>query len=105
VYASLTTTRGEADSAVAVMAGETMLKWLGDIDGFEGLLMLQDDMGTTQVLSFWRDRETAERHLDARMRLRDSITATVEVEVEATAHYDVVFARLGARLAGTDAGG
>jgi heme-degrading monooxygenase HmoA len=105
VHASLTTTRGDADSDVAALAGETMLRWLGDIDGFEGLLMLQDDAETTQTLSFWRDRETAARHREARRRLRDSITTTVEVRVEATAEYDVVFARLGPRLAATDESG
>ena len=101
MYASLTTTKGTVDgmSEVAVMAGETMVTWLSEIDGFEGLLMLTDDAtGTTRVLSFWRDREVAERHREARMRLRDRITATVDVQVEDTVYYDVPFAHLDAKL-------
>ncbi len=82
------------------MAGETMVMWLSEIEGFEGLLMLTDETtGTARVISFWRDREVAERHQEARMRLRDRITATVDVQVEETVSYDVAFAHLGAKLA------
>ena len=58
MYASLTTTKGSVDNLadVAVMAGETMVMWLREIDGFEGLLMLSDEAsGTTHVISLWRD--------------------------------------------------
>lgn len=69
----------------ATMAGEEMLRWLRDIEGFEGLLMLSNEAdGTTLVLSFWESREVAEEHLAARMRLRDRVTATVNVEVQVT---------------------
>lgn len=97
MYASLTTTKGSVDNLadVAVMAGETMVMWLREIDGFEGLLMLSDEAsGTTHVISLWRDRAVADRHLEARLRLRDRITATVDVEVAETAHYDVPFAQV-----------
>ena len=95
MYASFTTTKGsiEGMSAVAAMAGEAMVTWLREIDGFEGLLMLTDEAsGTTHVISLWRDREVAERHREARMRLRDRVTATVDVRVEDTVYYDVPFA-------------
>ena len=78
---------------IATIAGEEMLRWLRPIDGFEGLLMLSNEAdGTTLVLSFWESREVAEEHLAARIRLRDRVTATVNVEVQETTNYEVTFA-------------
>jgi len=104
VYASFTTTKGSVEglSEVAAMAGEAMLVWLRESEGFEGLLILTDDTtGTTRVITFWRDREAEERNRESRMRLRDRMSETVEVRVEETASYDVSFAHLGAKLAAT----
>ena len=41
----MTTTQGTAEDmvAVAAMAGETMVEWLRDLEGFEGLVMLSND--------------------------------------------------------------
>ena len=78
----------------ATMAGEEMLRWLRPIDGFEGLLMLSNEAdGTTLVLSFWASREVAEEHAAARQRLRDSVTAAVNVQVEESTDYEVTFAQ------------
>lgn len=98
MHASMTTTRGSAEdmAAVATMAGETMVEWLRDLEGFEGLLMLSnDDTGITHVISFWESEDVAERSRVARLQLRDRITATVNVEVQETEPYEVSFAELG----------
>ena len=88
--------------AVATMAGETMVEWLRDLEGFEGLLMLSnDETGVTHVISFWESEEVAERSRVARLRLRDRITSTVSVEVQETEGYQVSFADLGSLLDGT----
>jgi heme-degrading monooxygenase HmoA len=95
VYASLTVTTGSNENMaeLAVLAGEAMVTWLREIEGFEGLLMLSNsDTGTTHVISLWESREVAERHRESRMRLRDSVTATVDVHVEETVNFDVLFA-------------
>jgi hypothetical protein len=99
MHASLTTTLGPADDdqlELAVMVGETMLGWLRDLEGFEGLLMLSDeDRGTTHVITFWESAEVAERSRISRLQLRDRITETVSVEVQETRPYTVSFADLG----------
>jgi heme-degrading monooxygenase HmoA len=78
-----------------MFAGEAMLPWLQEIQGFEGLLMLSNEAeGTTLVLTFWESREVAEEHRAARMEFRDRITATVDVQVEETVGYDVTFVHL-----------
>ena len=93
----MTTTRGSAEDmvAVAAMAGETMVEWLRELEGFEGLLMLSnDETGVTHVISLWESEEVAERSRVARLRLRDRITSTVSVEVQETEPYHVAFAEL-----------
>ena len=83
-------------TVVATMAGETMVEWLRELEGFEGLLMLSnDETGVTHVISFWENEEIAEHSRVARLRLRDRITSTVSVEVQETEPYHVSFAELG----------
>lgn len=101
MHVSLTRTRSAPDEPIeiATIAGEEMLPWLREIEGFEGLLMLSNETdGTTLVLTFWESQEVAERHRAARMQFRDRVTAAVNVEVEETVGYEVTFADLGSRV-------
>jgi heme-degrading monooxygenase HmoA len=83
MYATVTRTQGEVPdvSAVAAMAGETMLQWLREIEGFAGLVLLTNDDGRAEVITFWDSQDVAERHMAARLQLRDRIVTTVNVEV------------------------
>jgi heme-degrading monooxygenase HmoA len=102
VYVTVTRTKGPPGQPleVATITGEEMLPWLREIDGFEGLLMLSNEAeATTLVLTFWKDREVAERHRAARMRFRDRMTAAAHVAIEEVVDYEVSFADLGPRLA------
>lgn len=102
MYVSVTRTKGPRGQPleVATLAGEEMLPWLREIDGFGGLLMLSNEAdSTTLVLTFWEDREVAERHRAARTRLREGVTAAVQVTVEETADYEVSFGHVGPQLA------
>lgn len=97
MYAALTTTKGKTDDplATAAVVAEAMFGWLSDMEGFEGLYMLvNEETDTTLVISLWESKEIADRHEHARLAFRDRITATVDVEVQATVGYDVGFARL-----------
>jgi len=97
VYATLTTTRGTTEDMLgtARVVGDALYSWLSAIDGFHGMvLMCNEEAGVTHLLSLWESREVAEKHEHARLRFRDRITATVDVEVQETAGYDVVFARV-----------
>lgn len=106
MHVSLTTTKGEPDEPIeiATIAGEEMLPWLREIDGFEGLLLLSNEAeGTTLVLTFWESQEIADKHRAARMGMRDRVTAAANVEVEGTVGYEISFAHLGPRLSGPSA--
>ena len=98
MYVAVTRTHDPFDQPIeyAKIAGEEMLPWLRQIEGFEGLLILSNEAeGSTMVLVFWESREVAERHHAARMQFRDRITAAVNVEVQDTVGYDVTFADIG----------
>jgi heme-degrading monooxygenase HmoA len=97
VHVSVTRTKDSRGQPIeiATLAGEEMLPWLQQIQGFQGLLMLSNAAeGTTLVLSFWETAEVAEEHRAARMAFRDRVTSTVDVQVEETVDYEVTFAHL-----------
>ena len=98
VYVSLTSvnTTDEPIENAAVVA-EEMLRWLREIEGFEGLLMLSKE-GTVLGLTFWESREAAERHRVARMEFLNRMTSIANVQVEETVDFEVAFADLGPRL-------
>jgi hypothetical protein len=100
VYVSLTRVK-TSDQPItnATIVAEEMLRWLREIEGFEGLLMLSRE-GTTLGLTFWESREVAERHKVVRMQFLDRMTSVANVQVEETADYEVTFAHLGSLLTG-----
>lgn len=96
MHVSLTRVKTPEESiASPEMVGEEMLRWLREIDGFEGLLLLSRE-GSTVGLTFWESREVAEQHLTARMEFLQRMMSIAEVEIEEILDYDVTFAHLGA---------
>ena len=94
MYAALTRAQGppEESTEVATMVGEEMYRWLRDVEGFEGLLVLDNhEVGKTYVLALWASREVAELNRVARANLRDRVAATVGVEILDTEGFDVAF--------------
>lgn len=86
---STTAQPGETASIVA----EEMERWLREIDGFEGMLMLSRE-GSTVGLTFWESRDVADRHRVARMEFLERMTAIAGVEVQETVDYEVMFGAL-----------
>jgi heme-degrading monooxygenase HmoA len=79
----------------ATVVAEEMVRWLREIEGFEGLVLLSRP-AETLGLTFWESRETAERHRQARMEFLERMTSVADVEVEDVLDYEVTFASLGA---------
>jgi hypothetical protein len=95
VFVSLTRvkTSDQPIENAAIVAGE-MRRWLREIEGFEGILFLSRE-GTTVGLTFWQSREAAERHRVARLQFIQRIASVVEVEIEETLDFEVMFADVG----------
>jgi hypothetical protein len=78
----------------ATIVAEEMHRWLREIDGFEGLLMLSRE-GTTLGLTFWESSDVAEQHRTTRMEFLQRMTSVVKVQVEEVVDYQLTFAHLG----------
>ena len=91
---------GDQDISTATIVGEEMLRWLRDLEGFVGSMMLSRE-GTTVSVSFWESGEVAQRHRAAREEFRDRISAITGVEVQEVEEFEVTFAHLGALMVGT----
>ena len=98
MFVSLTrVTTGEQPVANATIVAEELNRWLRDIDGFEGIVMLSRE-GESLGLTFWRSREVAESHLQARMEFIERMTSVAGVQIEEIVPYHVMFAELGPLL-------
>jgi len=98
MHVTVTTTKGPPGQPleVATLAGEAMLPWLSEIEGFEGLLMMSNESaGTTLVITFWESKEVADEHLAVRAEFRDRITSTVDGRVDSVVDYDLTCDDLG----------
>jgi hypothetical protein len=91
---------GNQDISTATIVGEEMLRWLRDLEGFVGSMMLSRP-GTTLALSIWESAEVAERHRTVRSEFRDRITAVAGVQIEDVEEFEVTFAHVGALMVGS----
>ncbi|MGE5691523.1 MAG: hypothetical protein ACM33B_13280 [Pseudomonadota bacterium] len=98
MYVTVTTTdtTGEPVENAPIVA-EEMERWLREMDGFEGFLVLARE-GKALGLAFWQSREVAERHQLARTEFRERMLAIAGVQIEDVVDYEVAFARLGPGL-------
>jgi hypothetical protein len=82
----------------ATIVGEEMLRWLSDIDGFNGLLLFSKE-GSTVGLTFWESRDVAEQHRVPRREFLERMMSVAAVEIEEVSEYEVTFAHLAPLLA------
>lgn len=95
MHVSVTKTDTAAESVeIATIVGEEMERWLRDMDGFEGFVVLTRP-GEALGLAFWRDEEVAERHRAVRAEFRERMLSIAGVTIESVQEYEVAFARLG----------
>src|SRR5262249_11267300 len=100
MHVSLTRVKtGDQPIENAAIVGEEMVRWLKDIEGFEGLLLLSRE-GSTIGLAFWVTREVAEQNRALRMEFLNRMMAIAEAEIEEIVDYEVSFADLGPLLTG-----
>jgi hypothetical protein len=93
MFASVTSVRGGGPDVAetARMAAESMLTWLRQFDGYEGLLILADpETGTARIASFWESKEAADRSAFGRTQVREKMVASAGVELERVELLEVV---------------
>jgi hypothetical protein len=96
MHATLTrVSTGDRPLSDATIVGEEMHGWLRDLDGYEGFLMISRE-GTTIGMTFWTNKEIAERYRASRTEFRERMTSVAGVEIEEVDDYEVTFAQLSA---------
>jgi len=85
---------GDQPIALATIVGEEMHRWLRDLDGFRGFLVLSRQ-GTSLGLTFWESAEIAEQYRTTRTEFRDRMTSVAGVEIEEVVEYELMFGELG----------
>jgi hypothetical protein len=100
VYVSLTRVNNAGQpSENATMVAQEMNRWLRDIEGYHGFLMLSGDE-TTVGLTVWESKAVADLHREVRMQFIERMTSIAGVQVEEIVEYDVAFADLGPLMSG-----
>jgi hypothetical protein len=84
---------GDQPIETATIVAEEMHRWLRDLEGFEGFLMLSRK-GTTLGITFWESTEVAERHSAVRTEFRERVSSVADVQIEEVLDYQVMFAHL-----------
>lgn len=79
----------------AAIVADEMERWLRELEGFRGFLMLARE-GTTLGLTFWSSHELAERYREKRQAFAERMTAIALVEIEEVLDYELAYGRLGA---------
>jgi hypothetical protein len=86
---------GDQPVANATIVGEEMHRWLRDMEGFEGMLLLSRK-GETLGFAFWASREAAERNSTLRTQFVERMASVAGVEILERVDYELTFAELAA---------
>src|SRR3954470_11292145 len=78
----------------ATIVAEEMVRWLRDIDGFEGMLMVSRE-GESIGLVFWASKDVAVRNQTMRQQFRERMLSVAGVKLEESVDYEVTYASLG----------
>jgi hypothetical protein len=99
VFVSITTVDSKGRPLEeATLVGQEMERWLREIEGFQGFMMLHGD-GTTLGVAFWESAEAAERQRTIRSQFVERITSVVDVDIQSVDEFELAFARLGPSVA------
>ena len=93
VFATVTTTdTGGEPLTSAIIIAEEMERWLRDLEGFQGFVLLSNEEHALGI-TFWASREVAERLASTRSEFRERVLSIAGVRIEEVVDYDFAFAR------------
>jgi hypothetical protein len=88
---------GDQPMSNVTMVGEEMHRWLQDLDGFQGMLVVSHE-GTALGLTFWESAEIAERYRVTRDEFRNKMLSVAGGDIEDVSDYELTFAHLPALM-------
>ncbi len=93
LHASVVTVSGppEEFDKIAAMAGESLLPWIRQFDGYKGFIVMADrDNATAYFMTFWESRDALERSAHSRAQVRDQLAKTAGAEITAAGGYSIL---------------
>jgi hypothetical protein len=92
-YASMVTVNAAVEDfdTIATMAGESLLPWISQFDGYKGFIVIADrESGTAHFMTLWESKEALERSAHSRKQVREQLARTAGAEIAAAGAYTVV---------------
>jgi hypothetical protein len=92
LFANMTSIRSqrpdlETDAQAVV---EALLPWLGQFDGYCGMIVLTDGAnGRAHFVTFWEDEDALKRSAQGRQQVREQMAKTAGAEIESSHPYVV----------------
>jgi hypothetical protein len=93
LYASMVTVNGSMEDFdnIAVMAGESLLPWIRQFDGYRGFLVLaSNEGGAAHFMTLWDSMEAVERSAHSRKQVREQLARTAGAEIASAGTYAVL---------------
>ena len=73
------------------LAAESMLSWLRDFDGYQGMVIVADaESGTARFMTFWDSLDSAQRSEKGRQQVRESMIAAAGAKLDSVQLFEVV---------------
>jgi hypothetical protein len=94
-YASMVTVSGaqEEFDNIAAMAGESLLPWIRQFEGYKGFLVFADaEAGIAHFMTLWETREALEKSAHSRKQVREQLAKTASAEILSAGAYSVIVA-------------
>jgi heme-degrading monooxygenase HmoA len=93
LFVSMATVNGPPEDfdKIATMAGESLLPWIRQFEGYKGFMVLADpESGTAHFMTLWESREALEKSAHSRKQVREQLAQTAGAEIASAGAYSVV---------------
>jgi hypothetical protein len=95
VYASMVTVNGAMEDFdnIAVMAGESLLPWIRQFEGYRGFIVLANaESGVAHFMTLWDSIEAVERSAQSRKEVREQLAKTAGAEIASAGTFSILLA-------------
>jgi hypothetical protein len=95
VYASLVTVNGAMEDFddIAAMAGESLLPWIRQFEGYRGFMVLANaESGVAHFMTLWDSIEAVERSAQSRKEVREQLAKTAGAEIASAGTFSILLA-------------
>jgi hypothetical protein len=93
VYASMVTVNGTMDDfdEIAAMAGESLLPWIRQFEGYKGFLVLVNaESGVAHFMTLWDSLDAVEKSAHSRKQVREQLAKTAGAQIASAGTFSIL---------------